>query len=181
MTDETHTTETGPTPPDEGKAETKATSKRKRSFSAAFWAKAHAIFDAFGDEQYDKLDMVAPMENLLRDEVKLDTLYSELAVDVVDRLFDGQKSSHGQPELFSYDEHVALGENQRIKRGRMNLDQMDRWKDIQDDNKIQVDKAWAASTEWYMARKKLMRERGPDTLVEDVMTEDGTVIPAKTH
>ena len=79
----------------------------------------------------------------------------------------------GQGKFDFYVEHVALGDGMRIKRGFMTADQVLRRKVIIDTNYAAQAEAWIDETRLLNAALAEFRDKPPDTIVKDVLGEDG--------
>jgi hypothetical protein len=131
--------------------------------------------------EFNRLNTLPEIENILRSKVAHDTIYAEEARHILDLLDPHGDFPFEQVELFPpYDGVVPLGNNMRIARGRMNLDQYDRFIGLHDKNRDRVLAASKKLHEWGDPRRALMLER-PGSLIQDVMTEDGIVLPPKLH
>ena len=146
-----------------------------RRRAASFYRELHDHRQQFGQIEYD-------VEELIRSAVPILKRYlaeeDELVIDALRAINDSIEARENDPlqgDLFAHEAHTALGERRRIKRGRMNSDQVFRRKLIIDANKTAQDRAWAVETKWLNATMETLRSYPPSTVREDVLNEDGTV------
>jgi hypothetical protein len=146
---------------------------------AEFYRKMHDLREEWGLREYSRKDLLPEVVRLLKEHAASeDDAWNDVAKGILDHVEAAEDKRAGS-DLFSYDAHVALGSTKRIRRGRMNLDQLMRRKRVIDNNKRSQDIAWADETNWIWDRHTKLEGRSSDTLVEDIMTEDGSpVAPA---
>ena len=130
----------------------------------------HTIRDKYGENEYHRDELLPAAMGLLSkhlDDGK--ELLKDLANSVLDRM-DKADDSAGQG-LFPYKAQIALGEKKRIKRGAMNLGQLNRRKRVIDHNKASQDTAWIGETNWLNNAGDALEGRPPETKVSDVIAE----------
>lgn len=119
-----------------------------RRMPTAFYRDVHALRAKYGDTEYSRKSLVAPIADLI--EMHREDCGRELLLDQAEKILDSIEKAEDQSSggLFPYEGHVALGETQRIKRGKMNISQHYRRKRVIDSNKVAQDRAWAEETAW---------------------------------
>jgi hypothetical protein len=143
-----------------------------------FYRDVQAVRDEYGQTEYTRKDIVPNVVALLKKHsAQEDAAWVDVANGILDHI-ETAEDKRKQSDLFSYGAHVALGGTRRIKRGRMNDEQLRRRKRVIDQNKRNQDDAWASESDWIWDRQSLLQGRPPETVVEDIMTEDGRpVVP----
>lgn len=139
----------------------------------AFYKDLHAVRSKWGEKEYARSDILPDVVQLfVKHKVDHDSLLWDAANETLNSVEKGEdKNDDLGPGLFPYDAHVALGEGCRIKRGRMNVDQLTRRKRVIDDNKAKQDIAWQRETRWLNDRQDALDGHARDTVVEDVLPE----------
>jgi hypothetical protein len=142
-----------------------------------FYRDLKDLRDEWGDVEYDRHDLAKAARPLLDKHLALgsdagDILKDDLIIQILEAI-EGRENDPKQGNLFSYDAHVPLGPNKRVKRGRMNLAQLERRKKVIDGNMEAQVKAYSLETAWITPRINLLRGRPASAVVDDVISEDG--------
>ena len=146
-----------------------------RSFYAAFYK----YREDWGDKEYDVDDMLKGALPLLEEHLAGDH-GQVLKWAMLRQANDSIENTENKPDpehedLFSYDAHVPLGENRRVKRRRMDFQQHIRRKIVIDRNHASQNKSWDRETSWLNEGISALRAVPSDTTREMVLEEDGTV------
>lgn len=141
----------------------------------AFYKAVADLRAAFGDTEYDRDQLLPGVIGLLREHGVHD---ADLMKDASNAILDNiekHEDAASQGNLFPYEAQVALGERHRIKRGKLNTEQLWRRKRIIDHNKRSQDKAWGNESTWIEDAMDALQGHDPATTVSDVLPE---VVPA---
>ena len=97
-----------------------------------------------------------------------------LLKDAANSILDSAEKAddHSVGGMFPHFAHVALGERRRIKRGAMNLGQVNRRKRVIDHNKASQDTAWISETKWLNDSADALEGMPPETKVSDVLQDE---------
>lgn len=144
-----------------------------RRMTSRFYAELAEARAKFGLTEYNRNQILPAVMSLL---VKHNVNESELLRDAANAMLDNaEKADDAQPGIFDFGVDVALGERNRIRRGRMNIEQVRRRKRLIDHNKVSQDVAWAQETGWLNTAADRLEGQTLSTVVEDVMQQQGTV------
>jgi hypothetical protein len=139
-----------------------------------FYREIDALRSAMGESEYNR-DQILPAVIGLIEKHRTDTkthLLRDAANAILDNI-EAAEDKQRQPGLFAYDAQVALGDRQRIKRGRMDRDQHLRRKRVIDQNKIAQDQAWAEETNWINRGIDALEKLPTGTVREAAISEEG--------
>lgn len=139
-----------------------------KRLSNKFYKELSDVRSRFGETEYSRDQIVPAVVGLLRKhEVQDGELLRDAANSILDRV-ERENDDRAEKGLFDDDEHVKLGDANRIKRKRMNMEQMRRRKRVIDHNKKYQDRAWAAETDWIDSGMTMLEGFPPETTLEDV-------------
>ena len=100
-----------------------------KRLKSTFYKELRELRDNLGNTEYDRSDIRGPAVVLLKQFITdPNALWDDAADKILDGIEKAEDTTEDHPDLFPYLAHVALGEGKRIRRGRMNLDQMRRRK-----------------------------------------------------
>jgi hypothetical protein len=142
-----------------------------------FYTKLAKIRDQFGRAEYNRDQILPAVMGLILEYVEDK---NEFLRDAANAILNSQEAQEDKEltkgsGLFPYLAQVALGDKQRIQRGRMTLDQHYRFKRVIDRNKEAQDTAWASQNRWINAGVDVLKDQPPSTVREVVLNEDGTI------
>ena len=151
-----------------------------RRLPSGFYRDLQALRDTFGRTEYDVEDLIKAALPVLDKHLKdgEDALRRDLLRGIIERA-EATENDPLQGDFFAHNAHCPLGERRRIKRGRMNLDQVRRRKRVIDTNHERQVHGWVIETRWCNVTEDALRPYPPETVREDVLTEDGKLIPPK--
>jgi len=135
--------------------------------------------DSYGETEYAERDMLLAFlptldKYLLGDDAEqVEKIKLDLLAAVADRKPPPKKNDPRQGKFDFYNEHVALGDGKRIKRGFMNADQVMRRKIIIDANHTAQSESWIDETRLLNAALTEFKDKPPETVIKDVLNEDG--------
>jgi hypothetical protein len=145
-----------------------------RRLATAFYADLKHLRDQYGEHEYHR-DQILPSVIALLDKHMGDAgnaLKNDAANAILDNA-EASEDSTDQADFFNYEAQTALGNKMRIKRKRMNREQLARRKRIIDHNKIAQDRSWAAESTWINQGLDALEGHSLDTVREDVIDENG--------
>lgn len=133
-----------------------------------FYKEIADIRSAYGNTEYDRDQILPAVIGLLR---KHEVRDADLMRDAANAILDNAEKAEDEatPGLFPYDAQVALGERRRIKRGRLNNEQLWRRKRVIDHNKKSQDRAWGNETDWLETAMDALKGHDASTTVQDVL------------
>lgn len=142
-----------------------------KRMSMAFYKDIDDLRSAYGETEYDRNQILPAVVGLLRKHAVNDAdLMRDAANSILDNL-EKAEDAGSQGGLFPYEAQVALGERHRIKRGRLNAEQLWRRKRIIDHNKRSQDMAWGKESGWIEDAMDALKGHDPSTTVRDVIPE----------
>lgn len=139
-----------------------------RRMNMTFYKEIADIRSAYGNTEYDRDQILPAVIGLLRRHEVRD---ADLMRDAANAILDNAEKAEDEatPGLFPYDAQVALGERRRIKRGRLNNEQLWRRKRVIDHNKKSQDRAWGNETDWLETAMDALKGYDASTVVQDVL------------
>lgn len=147
----------------------------------AFYKAIDELRSKYGETEYDRDQIIPAVMGLLREHQVDDAdLMRDAANAILDKI-EKQEDASKQSDFFPYDKQVALGERHRIRRGRLNTEQLYRRKRVIDVNKMGQDRAWANETDWLGNALDALRGHDLSTTVQDVLPETPVVEPKAAH
>jgi hypothetical protein len=148
-----------------------------RRLPSDFYRRLDEIREVFGENEYSRDDIRPTVIELIRECVPPGD--NDLYKDAADEKLDAAEKSddNASTGFFPYLAHVALGEKKRIRRGRMNREQMMRRKRMLDEIKRAQDIGWANETNWLNTGIDALEGYPSTTVREDVLREDGSAPP----
>ena len=135
-----------------------------------FYKELHALRDKYGESEYHRDEILPATMALISKHLKGE---KELLRDAANSILDSAEKSDDNAGggMFPQNAHIALGEKKRIKRGAMNLGQLNRRKRVIDHNKTAQDKSWSEETAWINACSDALEGMPPETRVSEVLQD----------
>lgn len=142
-----------------------------RKMNSTFYHELADVRSQYGETEYHRDQIIPAVIGLLRKHAVKD---ADLMRDAANAILDNAEKaedSDKQDGLFPYDAQIALGERRRIKRGRLNSEQLWRRKRVIDHNKRAQDRAWGDETGWIETAMEALHGHDLATVVQDVLPE----------
>jgi hypothetical protein len=149
----------------------------RRKFQHQFYVELHALRKKYGQKEYSRDEILPAVKALMVQFVKegAETFLTDAARTLLDGIEAAEdRRDPNQPDMFHHDAQIALGDQRRICRGRMNIEQLTRRKIVLDDNHARQNLGWAIETSWINARSTGLQGLPLSTVVEDIFNENGT-------
>jgi hypothetical protein len=148
-----------------------------RKYQHQFYVELHALRKKYGQHEYTRDEILPATKALMVKYVKegAETFLNDAARTLLDGIEAAEdRRDPNQPDLFHHDAQIALGEQRRICRGRMNLEQLNRRKVVLDANHARQNLSWAKETDWINTRSTGLQGMPLSTVIADIFNEDGT-------